>query len=99
MANTVYDYTVIEQCNRMISQKVREMDDLAADSIQVVKGVVDNTWGGVAANGYEASAGQLRTDLEQRKDTLIRLGERLQSSSDQMQETDKAGGKRIESSI
>jgi WXG100 family type VII secretion target len=97
--NTVYDYGVIEQCNRLITQKVNEMQGTAEELTTDVKRLVEQTWGGQAAGQYEVAADQIRTDLEDRKNTLVALGDRLRTGSENMQETDRKGGRDIEASI
>lgn len=97
--NTVYDYGVIEACNRLITQKVGEMQATSDEFIGDVRRLVEQTWGGQAAAQYEVAGGRIRTDLETRKDTLVTLGDRLRTGSENMRDADQRGGAAIEASI
>ncbi|OZM78834.1 WXG100 family type VII secretion target [Pseudonocardia sp. MH-G8] len=97
--NTVYDYEAIAACNAEFKREIGLMhEDIDRFQGEVQKLVAD-TWGGTAATQYNAAADGLNKDLESRKNTLMELERRLGLSADNMQDTDRQGGKNIGASV
>lgn len=97
--NTVYNYGDIAECNSAFRAEIGRMhEDIDRFQADVAKLVAD-TWGGTAAEQYNVAADGLNKDLTSRTETLTDLERRLGVSADDMQNTDRRGGKDIEASV
>ena len=95
MANTKYDYGVIEQCNTQIRNKVSQMEEHANQFKSEVENLISQTWGGTAAQSYDRSAQQLTQVMETQKSQLDGLGRNVAQGATDMQDTDQRGGRTL----
>jgi WXG100 family type VII secretion target len=97
--NTVYNYDVIADCNKQFKAEIGRMhDDIDRFQSEVSK-LVENTWGGAAAQEYNVAADGLNRDLDDRTTILMNLDTSLAKSAENMDHTDRQGKKNIESSV
>jgi WXG100 family type VII secretion target len=94
--NTVYDYAVIEACNKAIAGGVDNMQQTADTMRKDVQKLVADTWGGDASKSYETTAAEINKDLERRQQNLFEVGNSLKNGAVNMQDTDSAGAKRLQ---
>jgi WXG100 family type VII secretion target len=90
-----YDYAALDECNRAIRTGVDEMQQGAADLRKEVEGLVEQAWGGDASTGYQESSLALDKEIDGRQKTLLEMGESFKRGTQNMQDTDSEGGRRM----
>jgi WXG100 family type VII secretion target len=83
-----YDYTAIENCISMMSNKAREIQTQTDELENDVKKIMLD-WQGSTADAYNSLANDLRNDLIQNRQNLDNLNRALHNSADNMQQQDK----------
>ncbi|KZB80806.1 WXG100 family type VII secretion target [Amycolatopsis regifaucium] len=89
-----YDYPVIEQCVAMMMKKADEIDNQATLLGRDVKTIMQD-WVGETANSYEARSTNLQAGLDEHRQNLLNLRQKVSDAAAAMEAADKGGAKGI----
>lgn len=93
--NTTYDYDAIDECNQLIRQKVTALNTQADTYTRDSTALVNQFWGGEAAQIYDVQAKDIIRDLVSLVETLGMVGRRFDDGALRMVETDMRGARQL----
>ncbi|MCX2731498.1 WXG100 family type VII secretion target [Saccharopolyspora sp. NFXS83] len=92
---TKYDYPALEEARNYMKQALDFVNQRASELIKDATNLQERGWQGQSATGYNASAERLRGRLDGFAQYIGEQERNVGKGTENMQQTDQSGGKRM----